>query len=102
MIDERTFVQNQYEKIHDLDCEKYPLNFYFYSNGIQFLCIKKGTQKYYVCGISTPFAPLFRQSNFDIYAVCDDLQSAVKQFERFLALLLFPLKMEGKLQECLF
>lgn len=94
MIDERVFIQNQYEKIHSLDCEKYPINYFFYSNGVHFLCIKKGRSKYLLCGCNCGFAPLYRQSNLDVYFESDVLTDCVKQFERFIGLLVFPFKFE--------
>lgn len=95
MIDEKTFVQNQYEKIHELDSNENPMNYFFYSNGIHFLTIKRGRGVYLLCGLGTGFAVKFRQSNFDVYETYENLTDAVKDFERFITLLLLPRRFES-------
>lgn len=95
MLDEKQFVWNQFAKIHELDSLKNPINYFFYSNGIHFLCIKKSRSKYLLCGNNLKFHVLYTQSNFDIYFESEDLISCVKEFERFINLLLLPRKFES-------
>lgn len=90
MIELRDLYQNQFDKMRvEFDVFKYPHSMFFYSNGVHLLFIKKMRKGYGLCGLGTKFVPLFSQNDFDVYFIHDDLYECVKEFEKFIKLLIF-------------
>lgn len=67
---------------------------YQYRNGVHLLFITSVNGKYYLCGLGTGFHVMTHKNDYDVYMVFDDIVSAVREYERFITLLLLPRKFE--------
>lgn len=65
-----------------------------YRNGSHLLFITKIHNKFYLCGLGTGFYVMCHKNNYDVYEVFNDIISAVREYERFINLLLAPKKFE--------
>lgn len=65
-----------------------------YRNGAHLLFITKIYKKFYLCGLGTGFYVMCHKNSYDVYEVFDDIISAVREYERFVSLLLAPKKFE--------
>lgn len=99
MLCEKDFVWNEYAKVKELDCQENPLNYFFYSNGLHFLAIKKGRSAYCLISRGTSFNPIYRQSNFDVLFESSSLLDVKAKFEDFIKLLILPssVELQGRL-----
>lgn len=90
MITNNDFYLNQLFK-NDRDIEEYPQNFFFYSNGMYTLFIKRlRSKKYALCGLGTNINPIEKEKACDIYYKFDNLLDAKKTFEATISLLMSP------------
>lgn len=96
MIEIREIALNQKDKIRDLKPEETPHCFYYYSNGVHLLFIKRNRSKYQLCGLNLPFGAFAHETNFDIYYEDSTLIGCIREYERFISLLLLPRRFEGK------
>ena len=70
-----------------------------YRNGVHLLFITKIYSKFYLCGLATGFHVMCHKNNYDVYEVFTDIVSAVREFERFISLLLLPKRFEEPVNE---
>lgn len=86
----RDFVMNQHFKHEGLDLVSNPENFYFFSFGDSFLCVKKDKGKYYVCGLNTGIKPLFVRNNYEVYYSFDRVSECIDCFSDVVKQLMQP------------
>lgn len=67
---------------------------YQYRNGVHLLFITSVNGKYFLCGLGTGFHVMTHKNDYDVYMVFDDIVSCVREYERFITLLLLPRKFE--------
>lgn len=101
MITSQDICKNQLFK-SNYSPEDFPQNFFFYSNGVHTLFIKKLRGCYGVCGLGTNLHVLDHQQDCDIYYKVDTLLKAKHLFEQTINLLIGDFYSENKLQEELF
>lgn len=88
MLKPNDFTFNHLFKIDNdpFDC---PHCFFFYSNGVHTLLIKRlRNSQYAVCGLGTSFTVIASQNDIDIYFTSDDLLECIAVFESFVRTLL--------------
>lgn len=73
--------------------ENYQSQFQF-RNGVHLLFITKVYHKFYLCGLNTGFHVMTHKNDYDVYECFDDIISAVREYERFVNLLLKDKKFE--------
>lgn len=96
----RDFVMNQHFKHEGLNLVSNPENFYFFSFGHSFLCIKKNKDKYCVCGLNTGIKPLFVRNNYEVYYIFDSVTKCIDCFSDLVKLLMEPrcfISLQGEL-----
>lgn len=69
---------------------------FLYRNGVHLLFIRETSHKYQLCGLGTGFHPVANYNNFDVYFVTDDKMACIKEFERFISLLLLHRRFDMK------
>ena len=90
MFEPKDFSSNQLYKI-DTDVQTSPTSFFFYSNGMHTLFIKRlKDSRYGVCGLGTQIHPLEHQCDCDVYYKVNSLIEAKKLFEQTISLLIGP------------
>lgn len=90
MIECKDFSTNQLSKI-DTDIDKCPHQFFFYSNGMHLLFIKRLRDgRFGLCGLGTNMYPLEHQHDCDVYYKTTSLLECKKLFEKTISLLITP------------
>lgn len=67
---------------------------YQYRNGVHLLFITKVNNKFYLCGLGTGFHVMTHKNDYDVYECFDELIPCIREYERFINLLLLPRKFE--------